>query len=379
MKVQQIRLTASVPERMDGFLSRIEPQLVTVFGVTTFFSDRRFVDALRDRFPNARFLGCSTAGEISSVGVTEESCIVTGVEFDTTQVTEASTRLACMEDSFDAGARIGSQLARPDVKAIMVFAPGISINGSALVAGMVSRVGPKVPITGGLAGDCGAFARTWTLNSQGASTDEIVAIGLQGEAIEFAHGSFGGWKPFGPVRRITRCEGNVLYEINGEPALEVYKRYLGHQASDLPASGLLFPFAIFDPEGKEAGPIRTILGVDRSMGSLTLAGSVETGGYLKLMHADADGLVSGAKAAADAARRMHTTSGNSLAILVSCVGRKLVMGNRTDEEVEAVSRVFGSRATLTGFYSYGEISPFTPGAACQLHNQTMTISWLGEH
>jgi hypothetical protein len=170
-----------------------------------------------------------------------------------------------------------------------------------------------------------------------------------------------------------------LYEINGEPALEVYKRYLGHQASDLPASGLLFPFAIFDPEGKEAGPIRTILGVDRSMGSLTLAGSIETGGYLKLMHADTDGLVSGAKAAADAARTMHTTPGDSLAILVSCVGRKLVMGNRTCEEVEAVSRVFGSRATLTGFYSYGEISPFTPGAACQLHNQTMTISWLGEH
>ena len=96
------------------------------------------------------------------------------------------------------------------------------------------------------------------------------------------------------------------------------------------------------------------------------------------MHASTDKLVNGAEAAAEAAAAMIQAKGDSLSILVSCVGRKLVMGGRVDEEVEAVGDVFGSNSLLTGFYSYGEISPFTPGASCKLHNQTMTITCLGE-
>ena len=284
-----------------------------------------------------------------------------------------------MEDSFDAGSRIGAQLASPGLKAIIVFAPGIAINGSALVDGIVQRVGATVPITGGLAGDGGAFARTWTLRSEGASSNEIVAIGLHGDALEFAHGSFGGWKPFGPARRVTRCNGNVVYEIDDEPALAVYQRFLGDHARDLPASGLLFPFAIVDAMGNEIGPIRTILGVDRDAGSLTLAGAINAGSYVKLMHADTDRLVGGATTAAEVARQERPVPGASLAVLVSCIGRKLVMGKRVGEEVAAVSRVLGQLSTLTGFYSYGEISPRLPNNVCGLHNQTMTISWLGEH
>ncbi|HYA65232.1 MAG TPA: FIST C-terminal domain-containing protein, partial [Burkholderiaceae bacterium] len=222
-------------------------------------------------------------------------------------------------------------------------------------------------------------ARTWTLRSEGASTNEIVAVGLHGDALEFAHGSYGGWKPFGPVRRITRCNGNIVYEIDQEPALVVYQRYLGDHARDLPASGLLFPFAIVDAAGAEAGPIRTILAVDREAGSLTLAGAVDVGSYLRLMHADTDRLVGGATTAAEVARTVCPVSGVSLAVLVSCIGRKLVMGNRVGEEVAAVSRVLGRHSTLTGFYSYGEISPRATSKVCGLHNQTMTISWLGEN
>jgi hypothetical protein len=90
-------------------------------------------------------------------------------------------------------------------------------------------------------------------------------------------------------------------------------------------------------------------------------------------------LVDGAEVAAAATLSMlGGNADDSLAILVSCVGRKLVMGGRVDDEVEAVADVLGSQALLTGFYSYGEISPFTPGSACQLHNQTMTITCIGE-
>jgi hypothetical protein len=378
MQVRQIVLkTVAGADTSLSALAGIKPQLVTVFGAVPFFTDKAFQAALRAALPDAAIIGCSTAGEISNDGVADGSCVITAVNFSGTRIRAATSPLRGMEDSMAAGARIGGELAATDLRALMVFGPGVQINGSALVDGIASKVGTAT-ITGGLAGDGGAFAQTWTLGQAGVGDNAIVAVGLYGDALDFAHGSFGGWEPFGPARKVTRCDGNVLYELDGEPALEVYKRYLGDHAKGLPASGLLFPFAMVGEDQNAIGLIRTILGVDEANGSLTLAGAIDPDGYLKLMHASTDRLVNGAESAAKAAQKMHCADGDSLAILVSCVGRKLVMGDRVDEEVEAVAEVFGSKATLTGFYSYGEISPFTPGSACHLHNQTMTITWMGE-
>jgi hypothetical protein len=378
MQVRQIVLkTVAGADTSLAALAGIKPQLVTVFGAVPFFTDKAFQAALRAALPDAAIIGCSTAGEISNGGVADGSCVITAVNFSGTRIRTATSPLRGMADSLAAGARIGGELAATDLRALMVFGPGVQINGSALVDGIASKVG-MTTITGGLAGDGGAFAQTWTLGQAGVGDNAIVAVGLYGDALDFAHGSFGGWEPFGPSRKVTRCDGNVLYELDGEPALEVYKRYLGDHAKGLPASGLLFPFAMVGEDHNAIGLIRTILGVDEANGSLTLAGAINPDGYLKLMHASTDRLVNGAESAAEAAQEMHQSSGDSLAILVSCVGRKLVMGDRVDEEVEAVAEVFGSKATLTGFYSYGEISPFTPGSACHLHNQTMTITWMGE-
>jgi len=204
-------------------------------------------------------------------------------------------------------------------------------------------------------------------------------LGLYGEQLNFCHGSFGGWSPFGPARKVTRSVSNVLFELDGEPALEVYKRYLGEHAAELPASGLLFPFAMLGKNHDEVGLIRTILGIDEQNGSLTLAGEIDPEGYLRLMHANTDALVEGAEAAAETAKQMLAGDGQGLVLLVSCVGRKLVMGGRVDEEVEAVGEVFGQGAVLAGFYSYGEISPFSPSLECKLHNQTMTVTYIGEN
>lgn len=377
IKQQTVKTAADVAAAC-ATLAAIEPQWVIVFGAASYFSDDSVVGALKHGFPGVLLLGCSTAGEISQDGVTDGTCTLTAVNFAATTLKAANTILSGMDDSRAAGERIGAALPVAGLRAVIVLGPGVEINGSALVEGIASRVGSAVPITGGLAGDGGAFVRTYTLSAEGVSDRGIAAIGLYGETLSFAHGSFGGWAPFGPARKVTRCEGNVLYELDGEPALAVYKRYLGDHAKGLPASGLLFPFAMLGEDHGAVGLIRTILGVDEADGSLTLAGAIDPDGYLKLMHASTDGLVDGAEAAAEAARKMHAADGDSLAMLVSCVGRKLVMGDRVDEEVEAVGEVFGSRAVLAGFYSYGEISPFTAGGNCQLHNQTMTITWLGE-
>jgi hypothetical protein len=260
----------------------------------------------------------------------------------------------------------------------LVLGQGANINGSALVAGMTGSVAKEVLLTGGLAGDGGRFTGARVLGPHGVSDHDIVGIGFYGPTWHHTHGSYGGWKRFGPTRQITRCEGNVLYELDGERALDIYKRYLGDYAAQLPASGLLFPWSVLGEDHSAEGIIRTILGVSEEDGSLILAGDIPQGGYLQLMQASVDALVEAAEAAAEKAMNEQEAIGDSLAILVSCVGRKLVMGGRVEEEVEAVADVFGSGTTVAGFYSNGEISPLIDTFECKLHNQTMTITLLRE-
>jgi len=357
-------------------LMAIEPNLVLVFGSVDLL--RGVAPTLALLFPQAPRLGCSTAGEISAAGVQDGTCVVTAVSFEHTRLVEASSHLTGMGDSYAAGHRLARQLPQDGLRAVLLFGQGLPINGSALLSGVTEVLGVRVPITGGLAGDGGAFRQTWVLDDAGAASDTLVALGLYGDRLEFCHGSFGGWLPFGPPRKITRSRGNVLFELDGEPALEVYKRYLGEHAKGLPGSALLFPFAMLGKDHDEVGLIRSALAVDEQAGSLTLAGDIDPDGYLKLMHANTDALVDGAETAAQAARQMLCGEGQGLLLLVSCVGRKLVMGGRVGEEIRAVASVFSQGASIAGFYSYGEISPYMPGGACRLHNQTMTVTYLGE-
>jgi hypothetical protein len=258
---------------------------------------------------------------------------------------------------------------------LLVFAPGTNINGSKLLEGLLSGL-PNARIAGGLAGDGSDFRETFTLHNESVSASQVVVVGFSSPRLRFAFGSRGGWRPFGPARRVTRVDGNVLYELDSEPALAVYKRYLGEHAAGLPASGLLFPLSILNGQHEEVGLIRTILAIDNDSGSLILAGDVPPNGYLQLMHASTDSLVQGATLAAESARL--DGSGQGFGLLVSCVGRKLVMGGRTDEEIDAVIETLGLSNIYAGFHSYGEISPGSNTVGCDLYNQTMTVSFLRE-
>ncbi|XZG71331.1 FIST signal transduction protein [Chitinibacteraceae bacterium HSL-7] len=378
MEVHQVRLSGSTQLVQEcAELTALAPKWVLVFGASNRFADPALFPALRAAFPHASLCGCSTAGEIASEGVDDDALILTAVSWQGEAPRQACTELAGMADSRAAGERLATELASTPCSAVFVLAQGVNINGSALVEGLTSGLPKDTPVVGGLAGDGTAFAQTRVLGNTGISTRHVVAVALPSQ-LHVGHGSFGGWKPFGPARRVTRCASNVLYELDGEPALDVYKRYLGEHAASLPSSGLLFPFEMLGDDHAASGLVRTILAVDESAGALILAGDIELDGYLRLMHASTDALVDGAEAAAQAAREMGHSTGSTLAVLVSCVGRKLVMGGRVDEEVEAVADVLGQRCTLTGFYSYGEISPFLETTECRLHNQTMTITLVGE-
>nr|WP_315471885.1 FIST N-terminal domain-containing protein [uncultured Rhodoferax sp.] len=354
-------------------MAATKPQWVLAFGKEELL--RAAQPELHHAFAGAVLMGCSTAGEICGDGVADDSLTVTAVRWDSTRMQAAATGLRDMDDSFDAGVRLASGLPREDLRAVVVLGQGVQINGSALILGMSQVLGAGVPIVGGLAGDGAAFVRTVVLDNTGVSDTRLVCAGLYGSRLKVSHGVYGGWSAFGPARRVTHARRNVLYSLDDEPALTTYKRYLGEHARDLPASGLLFPFSVVSAGGKEEGLLRTILGIDEAEGSITLAGDVEEGGYLRMMQAGTDALVNGAEQAAQA---LQIQAPDGLALMVSCVGRKLVMGGRVDEEVEAVATVLGKGPTLAGFYSYGEISPAHNGAQCLLHNQTMTITYFSE-
>ena len=378
MKTLQLHLTPK-----DSLSSALAPlqafdaDLLLCFGAQEFFRQAELYAALQAAAPRAVITGCSTAGEIMNVQVHDGTLTLTALKFDTVQVRSATTTIDSMADSFDAGTRLGQALPSEGLRHVLVFGTGVNINGSALVDALQSTLGRSVRISGGLAGDGGTFTETFTLGPKGACNDQIVAVGMYGESLSVGNSSFGGWVPFGPVRRITRCRDNILYELDGEPALNVYKRYLGEFARDLPSSGLLFPFELLRDTQESSGIIRTTLGIDEEAGSLALAGSVTEGSYLKLMHGSTDRLID---AAEHAASKLHPISQGQkgLALVVSCVGRKLVMGDRVDEEVEAIGSVLGSQAVVAGFYSYGEISESEPTGDSRLHNQTMTITWINE-
>ena len=276
-----------------------------------------------------------------------------------------------------AGRRLAAALPHSGLVYVLVLSPGLDVNGSALVRGLREGLPKDAIVTGGLAGDGDRFGRTVVWAAAGPGERTVAAVGFYGDQLRIGHGSMGGWDPFGPDRLVTRSEGNVLYELDGKSALALYRQYLGDHAADLPASGLLFPLSLRLDHTDER-VVRTILGIDDAQGSLTFAGDVPQGAYARLMKANFDRLLDGAAQAGTASRVMLKESAPELAILISCVGRRLVLQQRTEEEVEAVQEMLGGDPVLTGFYSYGEISPHNPSARCALHNQTMTVTTMTE-
>jgi hypothetical protein len=354
----------------------LHPQLTLIFGSTVALREPETWTELARLYPGARLVGCSTAGEISGVQVLDDALVATALELEHGHVAISAVQVGEAPDGLELGARLANGLPREGLVHVLVISEGLRVNGSALVAGLVSALPSGVAVTGGLSGDGPRFEHTAVCLDGPAPSQQIVAIGLYGERLHIGFGSRGGWDPFGPERRITRATGNVLYELDGEPALDVYKRYLADHAGGLPATGLLFPLTIWSATSEPI--VRTILAVDATERSLTFAGDVPTGHHARLMRSNVERLVEGASHAARTSLEGAAQHGPELAILISCVGRKLVLKQRTEEEVEAVREALGEAAVMTGFYSYGEISPFSRSAACELHNQTMTVTTISE-
>lgn len=349
--------------------------LVLCFAAKEMLQTNSIYGTVRDKFPRATIAMCSTAGEIYHDTVQDHSLVAVAMQFDHTQIKAASVNIKDFDNSFEAAKGLSSALQADDLTYLMILSDGNLVNGSELVKGL--RFDDQdILVTGGLAADAANFQSTLVGLDGQPQEGKIVGIGFYGDKLQVTHGSQGGWDMFGLEKEITRSVHNVLYEIDNQNALELYKRYLGPDAENLPGSALLFPLSLTIPD-IEKPVVRTILSIDETMKTMTFAGDVPVGSKVRFMKASFEKLTA---AAASAAQQTVLSIGRKpdLALLVSCVGRKLIYGPRIDEEIEAVSNVLGADIPLVGFYANGEISPFSDGGRCQLHNQTMTISTFYE-
>jgi hypothetical protein len=357
--------------------STADASLVFVFAGRHQLADGQIIQDVRDRHPDARIVGCSTAGEIRGTSVLDDSVVSTAVAFDHTEIQIATRRITAAADSREIARELAAALEPEDLAHVFLLSKGLDVNGSDLVEGLMNALPKGVTVTGGLSGDGSRFEETLVVSDASLDAEGVVAVGFYGDRIRVGYGSLGGWDSFGPDRKITKSEGNVLYELDNQPALALYKRYLGEHAAGLPATALLFPLSL-TMEGESHSVVRTILSVDERQESMTFAGDVPEDARARLMKANFDRQVDGAADAARTSNEALRDCPAELSILISCVGRKLVLQQRVEEEIEAVREVVGSGSVLTGFYSYGEIAPHTLDAKCDLHNQTMTITSFSE-
>ena len=345
--------------------------LVMAYADNPYFTQPQFYQELRDFFPNADIVGCSSSGNIKDGAISDEDIVIIAIAFSKTQVVFKSRLI---EDGADISISIADlliELKDPKLKHLFVLSDGLSISGSDLTKKLNDLA---VPVTGGLAGDADRFQHSWVMANGVAKQNQIVLVGFYGD-LTLSYGFATGWKEFGPERRITQSKASIVYEIDHQPALDIYKKYLGDLAKDLPGSGLRFPFSVKDSASDKAY-VRTILGIDATNQSLRFAGDVPQGSLCKLMKTDIDSLIDASLELAKDIGPAKMDS-NSLCLVVSCVGRRSVMGQIAEEEIEVVKDILGPQTTIFGFYSYGEIAPFD-SSLCSLHNQTTTLTLLSE-
>jgi len=375
MKINQGKRTKDGDWVFNKTVKLVKP-LVLVFADRYILESEGIYDEIRTIYPDGELVFGSTSGEIMETRVYEETITLTAIEFEKTTFEIVSENVSDYVDIQKMGRAISDKFQKKDLSHMFIVSDGSFVNGSGLIEGLESDKSFNASITGGLCGDGARFEKTLTSYNEKPKQGEVVAIGFYGEALEVSYANYGGWTPFGPERTITKSIGNVLYEIDGQPALDLYKKYLGEKAKELPQAALLYPLTVQQSENSEP-LVRTILNIDENANSMILAGDVPVNSKVQLMMSTMDDIAEGASNAAELAM-LNRSSQPELAILVSCVGRKLVLAQRTEEEIEEVMDVIGSQAKITGFYSYGEMAPFAGKNECQLHNQTMTLTLMSE-
>lgn len=379
MKVETFQFRKSIGWSVASFPAMDSPQTVLLlFGAPDLRDVPEAFSDLEKAYPLAMKMGCSTSGEIFGNRIFDESLSVAVIKFSRTEAKIFSRPIGDASQSFAVGELLASDMVGKNLASVFVLSDGLKVNGSQLIRGINHKLPPGTIVTGGLAGDGSSFKETWVIQGGKPVSGFVTALCLYGKHLKVSHCSKGGWDIFGPERLVTKSEGNVLFEIDGKPALQLYKDYLGEKSSGLPASALLFPLQIRSGVSDQKKIVRTILNIDEEKQAMIFAGDIPQGHLAQLMRANFDRLIEGAARAGEGVTPTKSSHESSLLVAISCVGRRLVLGERTEEEVDAILEKQPDGTKVLGFYSYGELSPYVENQPCELHNQTMTLTSFSE-
>ena len=379
MKIEQVTWSEATDWRFESGESRLggRAQVVFLFGSAARIKASRAFELCQRTYPNAHVLGCSTAGQIQGTEVSLDSVAITALEFERTPVAVARVSMDGPEESFQAGQKLIRSLDPHGLRHVFVLSEVLQVDANAVIAGINIAIPPGVTVSGGFSadGDRQQLSHVWCDGDPVQSS--IAALGLYGDNLKVGSAATGLWGQFGPLRVITKSIGNLLYELDGRSALGIYKEYLGELAAALPAAGLLFPLAVsVGSTGRSV--LRGLLNVDEATQSMRFAGSMPEGAQVRMMMGGIEQLLDDTWVAAKQSAAPLGSTPAELSILVSCNGRRHVLKQRVEEEVEAVGEVVGEQAVLSGFYSCGEIAPISPGERSELHNETLAITTLAE-
>ncbi len=323
-------------------------------------------------------VGCTTSGEISSDGLSINSAVLAGIVSDCIDF-EIITVQGLGKDSEAAGRKLaGSFSAKP--RLLQIFSDGLTGNGCAILKGIAEVLGEALPVTGGAAGDNGDFVKTLQFGRGRIHSDAVCGIAFYG-GFRLGTGVHSGWAPIGLSKQVTRAHGKTVYELNGEPALDVFERFLGQHAEKLPAIGVEYPLGFIKPVAgaNQQGHyvLRATMSVDCKERSITFAGEIPEGAMVNMTCGDKPSILGAAETAAKEARSEIGDTAPGIIFCFSCMARKIVLGPRTVEEIERVQAHFGHQVPIIGFYTYGEFCPFRLATPNYLHNESITLSVLG--
>ena len=337
--------------------------LVQVFtGLNDDLHIRRVQKELKACFPTAPVIGTTTGGEVFNGGIVDHSTVISVAVFERSRV---RVSFSDEKDSLKLGRQLAEGLKDRDQKVMIAFADGLGSNGDRILRGL-HEVSPEVPVAGGLAGDMFTFTGTYTFTQDFLSKTGGVCACIYTDRIHINTLYNLAWIPIGKEMTITKAEGNRIYEIEGRPAVEIYKEYLGKDAETLlPHIAIEFPL-VFERDGKLVA--RACLGIDDD-GAMVYEGDINEGERVRFSIWDTGEMLDGAGTALKVIRGVPVEG----IFVYTCAARKYLMG----KEVEVETKYLQSVAPTVGFLTYGEF--FTDRGTKSFFNYTITLITLSEN
>tara|TARA_R110002124_G_scaffold97014_2_gene241784 strand:- start:5129 stop:6268 length:1140 start_codon:yes stop_codon:yes gene_type:complete len=355
----------------DGF----SPTLAIVF--LSIKQDREAICKLLEE-KNIAIFGATTAGEFIDGEIGEESTAIMLLD-----IKPEHFKVTHLETGERETRNIATEIGKKGLEtfsnpAFIVASGGISTDGEMIVKGIEDAIGPEVTIFGGLAGDDFTMTGTYVFTNGKYDIDGLVAIILDEDHVQVAGLATSGWQPVGTVRTITKSEGNVVYTIDDQPALDVVIKYMGvnknidEWTEVIMNVGSEFPMQL-QREGAEP-VIRAPLFANKEDRSLICAGGVPQGSKIRFSLPPDYDVIEKVIEECETVKENELPNAEAM-IMFSCKARHLSLGPMVSEEINSVKEVWN--APMAGFFSYGEMGKATKGKH-EFHNNTCSLVVLAE-